>query len=166
MCLAAAGGKECVVMMKKHEIIGLFLLMIVSTLYSFSMPETPVDKIENDLKIVISVEGKYNQELTFDRVPTIEEVFKKLKVENVYGFDNKTVLATRTVFYIPEGENLISLNNASKEQLMTIKGIGDKTADKIIEYRQKQRFNMIEDIKNISGIGDKTYLRIRSLLCL
>ena len=125
-----------------------------------------IDKIENDLKIVISVEGKYNQERTFDRVPTIEEVFKKLKVENVYGFDNKTVLATRTVFYIPEGENLISLNNASKEQLMTIKGIGDKTADKIIEYRQKQRFNMIEDIKNISGIGDKTYLRIRSLLCL
>ena len=49
---------------------------------------------------------------------------------------------------------------------MIIKGIGDKTADKIIEYRQKQRFNMIEDIKNISGIGDKTYLRIRSLLCL
>ena len=48
MCLAAAGGKECVVMMKKHEIIGLFLLMIVSTLYSFSMPETTVDKIEND----------------------------------------------------------------------------------------------------------------------
>ena len=43
--------------MKKHEIIGLFLLMIVSTLYSFSMPETTVDKIENDLKIVISVEG-------------------------------------------------------------------------------------------------------------
>ncbi|EDS75052.1 hypothetical protein NQ543_07410 [Thomasclavelia spiroformis DSM 1552] len=86
-------------MMKKHEIIGLFLLMIVSTFYSLSMPETTVDKIENDLKIVISVEGKYNQELTFDRVPTIEEVFKKLKVENVYGFDNKTVLATRTVFY-------------------------------------------------------------------
>ena len=34
--------------MKKHEIIGLFLLMIVSTFYSLSMPETTVDKIEND----------------------------------------------------------------------------------------------------------------------
>ena len=67
--------------------------MIVSTLYSFSMPETTVDKIENDLKIVIS--GKYNQELTFDRVPTIEEVFKKLKVENVYGFDNKGAVTNK-----------------------------------------------------------------------
>lgn len=66
---------------EKHEIIGLFLLMIVSTLYSFSMPETTVDKIENDLKIVISVEGKYNQELTFDRVPTIEEVFKNSRLK-------------------------------------------------------------------------------------
>ena len=73
---------------------------------------------------------------------------------------------TRTVFYIPEGTNLISLNNATKEQLMTIKGIGDKTADKIIEYRQKTPFCTIEDITNISGIGEKTYLRIRSLLCL
>lgn len=73
---------------------------------------------------------------------------------------------TRTVFYIPEGTNLISLNNATKEQLMTIKGIGDKTADKIIEYRQKTPLYNLEDITNISGIGEKTYLRIRSLLCL
>ena len=49
---------------------------------------------------------------------------------------------------------------------MTIKGIRDKTADKIIEYRQKTPFCTIEDITNISGIGEKTYLRIRSLLCL
>ena len=83
------------------------------------------------------IEGKYNQTLTFDQRSTIEAVFKQLNVENIYGFDEKTVLMTRTVFYIPEGTNLISLNNATKEQLMTIKGIGDKTADKIIEYRQK-----------------------------
>ena len=63
-------------------------------------------------------------------------------------------------------KNLISLNHASKEQLMTIKGIGPKTADKIIDYRNEHPFATIEEIKEVSGIGEKTYLRIRELLCL
>lgn len=152
--------------MKKHEVIVLLLLLISSTIYSFILPDSDVEQIKNDPKIKIVVEGKYNQTLTFDQAPTIEAVLRKLKIENIYGFDDKTVLPTRTVFYLPEGENLISLNNATKEQLMTIKGIGPKTADKIIEYRQKTPFCTIEDITKVSGIGDKTYLRIRGLLCL
>ncbi|WP_270372522.1 ComEA family DNA-binding protein [Thomasclavelia ramosa] len=60
----------------------------------------------------------------------------------------------------------MSLNHASKEQLMTIKGIGPKTADKIIDYRNEHPFATIEEIKEVSGIGEKTYLRIRELLCL
>ncbi|MCI9131952.1 ComEA family DNA-binding protein [Thomasclavelia cocleata] len=152
--------------MKKHEIIGLFVLMIISTIYSLSLPEAEVKQITSNPQIKIVVEGKYNQTLTFDKAPTVEAVFKQLNIKNIYGFDDKTVLPTRTVFYIPEGENLISLNKATKEQLMTIKGIGVKTADKIIEYRQKTPFCTIEDITKISGIGQKTYLRIRGLLCL
>ena len=152
--------------MKKHEIIGLFVLMIISTIYSLSLPETEVKQITSNPQIKIVVEGKYNQTLTFDKAPTVEAVFKQLNIKNIYGFDDKTVLPTRTVFYIPEGENLISLNKATKEQLMTIKGIGVKTADKIIEYRQKTPFCTIEDITKISVIGQKTYLRIRGLLCL
>ena len=152
--------------MKKHEVIGLLLLMIVSTIYSLSLPESEVKQITSDPQIKTIVEGKYNQTLTFDKAPTIEAVFKKLDIKNIYGFDNKTVLPARTVFFIPEGDNLISLNKATKEQLMMIKGIGPKTADKIIEYRQKTPFCTIEDITKISGIGQKTYLRIRGLLCL
>lgn len=138
--------------MKKHEIIGLFVLMIISTIYSLSLPEAEVKQITSNPQIKIVVEGKYNQTLTFDKAPTVEAVFKQLNIKNIYGFDDKTVLPTRTVFYIPEGENLISLNKATKEQLMTIKGIGVKTADKIIEYRQKTPFCTIEDITKISGI--------------
>lgn len=152
--------------MKKHEVIVLLILMIISTIYSLSLPETEVKQVINDPQIKIIVEGKYNQTLTFNKAPTIEDVFKQLDIKNVYGFDDKTVLSTRTVFYIPEGEDLISLNKATKDQLMSIKGIGPKTAEKIIEHRQKTPFCTIEDITKVSGIGQKRYLKIRGLLCL
>lgn len=152
--------------MKKFEIIGLLIILFISTIYSFVLPKENLDKIEPQPEIKIIVEGKYNKTLTFTKSPTIKDVFDELKIDNIYGFNQKTVLDSQTVFYIPENNNLISLNNATKEQLMTIKGIGTKTADKIINYRNENTFTTIEDIKNVSGIGEKTYLRIRELLCL
>ena len=47
-----------------------------------------------------------------------------------------------------------------------LQGVGEKTALKIIDYRQQHPFETIEDIMNISGIGEKTYLRLREHLCL
>ena len=107
---------------------------------------------------------KYNETLVFNSSPTIEDVFKALNTD-VFMDLIKTVLDSQTVF-ISTIKNLISLNHASKEQLMTIKGIGPKTADKIIDYRNEHPFATIEEIKEVSGIGEKTYLRIRELLCL
>ncbi|QKF86462.1 competence protein, ComEA family [Campylobacter blaseri] len=51
----------------------------------------------------------------------------------------------------------ININTASKEELMSIKGVGEKTAEYIIDYRKDKKFEKIEDIKNIKGIGDKKF---------
>ena len=60
----------------------------------------------------------------------------------------------------------ISLNTATQEQLMTLSGIGEKTALKIIEYRNTQKFNSIEDIKNVSGIGDSIFEKIKDFITI
>lgn len=61
----------------------------------------------------------------------------------------------------------INLNTASKEQLMTLSGIGDKRADDIIAYRQENGgFKRLEDLQNVSGIGEKTYAQLASQLAI
>lgn len=58
--------------------------------------------------------------------------------------------------------NLININTASLEELIKIPGIGEKKAQDIIDYRnQNGSFNTIEDIKNISGIGDSLFDKIK-----
>ena len=57
---------------------------------------------------------------------------------------------------------LININTASKDQLMEITGIGEVTADKIIEYRKNNRFKSIEDIMNVSGIGNAKFESMKS----
>lgn len=61
----------------------------------------------------------------------------------------------------------INLNSASKEQLTTITGIGDKKADLILQYRQEHgQFKSVDDLKNINGFGDKTVDKLRDQLAV
>ena len=55
----------------------------------------------------------------------------------------------------------VNINNATLEELMTLTGIGESKAKNIIAYREKEKFKTIEDIKNISGIGDALFEKIK-----
>lgn len=56
----------------------------------------------------------------------------------------------------------INLNTATSEELQTISGIGAKRAEDIIAYRESHGgFQSVDDLKNVSGIGDKTLDKIR-----
>ena len=60
----------------------------------------------------------------------------------------------------------ININTAPKEDLMLLETIGEKTADAIIEYRTTHPFKTTRDIMKIKGIGEKTYEKIKDKICV
>lgn len=61
-----------------------------------------------------------------------------------------------------DAPKLISINTATKEELMQLTGIGEAKALDIIKYREENGpFQSIEDIKNVSGIGDSLFAKIK-----
>jgi len=61
----------------------------------------------------------------------------------------------------------INLNAATLDQLETLPGIGRKTAERIIEYRTKSGgFKRIEDLMNVKGIGEKSFLKLKPLVAV
>ena len=59
----------------------------------------------------------------------------------------------------------VNINTADKTALMSLPSIGEKTAQKIIDYRENVgKFNIKEDLKNVSGIGDKKYSQLEEFI--
>lgn len=59
----------------------------------------------------------------------------------------------------------VNLNSASVAQLQTLPGIGASTAQRIIEYRQKNgSFKKIEELMNVKGIGEKSFLKLKPMI--
>lgn len=59
----------------------------------------------------------------------------------------------------------VNLNSATPAQLETLPGIGAAAAKRIVEYRQKNgAFKKIEELMNVKGIGEKSFLKLKPLI--
>ncbi len=68
---------------------------------------------------------------------------------------------------ISEENQLVNINTASETELTTLNGIGDATAKKIIDYREKNgKFDTIEDIMEVPGIGESKFNNIKESICV
>ncbi len=62
---------------------------------------------------------------------------------------------------------LVNINSASLSELMTLPGIGEIRAQAIVDYRLEHGlFTATSEIMNVSGIGEKTYEKLREKICV
>jgi competence protein ComEA len=61
--------------------------------------------------------------------------------------------------------NVVNINTASAKDLEVLPGVGQKTAARIIEYREKNGpFKKVEELMNVGGIGEKSFLKLKPQL--
>ena len=66
---------------------------------------------------------------------------------------------------VPGKAALLNINTANEEQLTALKGIGPAKAKAITQYRQEHGpFKTVDDLKHVSGIGDKTLAALRPFI--
>lgn len=61
-------------------------------------------------------------------------------------------------------ESKININTCTEAELITLPGIGEVTAKKILDYREGNLFKIIDDIKNVSGIGEKKFEAMEEMI--
>lgn len=134
-------------------------------------------KVVDEMNIIIYSKSEVKKAREgVDKEKEVVEVIKEIEVEKecicpkvdvTCSYKNDAVISTNNDTIITENkkeEKLININTASKEELMTITGVGESKANNIIEYRSKNKFSKIEDIKNVSGIGDSVFEKIKEYI--
>ena len=121
-------------------------------------------KIEDEMVIIIY--SNYEIE-NFKRTKEVEEsLLKQCSKKDSNSLKNDACIETDSK-ETKTTNGQISLNNATKEELMTLTGIGEAKADDIISYRNSNGgFKNIEEIKNIKGIGDSIFDKIKDRITI
>lgn len=98
---------------------------------------------------------------------------QKINIPNVNSVDTNSYITENIGENIiieditSSSTNLVNINTATQTELETLTGIGPSTALKIIKYREENgKFKTIEDIKNVSGIGDSKFEAIKDEICV
>ena len=130
--------------------------------------ELVVEEIIVELKGAVKIPGLYSTYkgvLLFELINQAGGLLNSADLSNinlVQSINNNTSIEIPYVSNNSETIKKININTASLSELMTLKGIGESKAKSIIEYRTSNGlFKSIEDIKNISGIGEALYNKIK-----
>lgn len=157
--------------MKKY----FFLLLVLygGSYYLFSFPIQSISELIPEW-IQVEVKGAVNNPGIFE-VPyqsTYSQVLSYIKLwesADLSSINLQSVVYHKDVIVIPEQSipKKVSINTASLEELMLLPGIGEATATNIILYRESNgSFQRLEDLMNVSGIGNQKFEKLKDLICL
>lgn len=121
-------------------------------------------KIEDEMVIIIYTKEEVSN---FTKTKEIEQE-KSNSCQNSTNVKNNACITSENIIVSNNNSTntntstKVSLNNATLEELLTLSGIGESKANLIINYRNENGgFKTIDEIKNVKGIGDKLFEKIK-----
>ena len=121
---------------------------------SVDMPAVEIIEAEDK---AVTAEDKLAETVNTDDTIIVTEEVSAEAVEDT---------SASTAIVEEQASGLININTADAAELMKLKGVGEKTAEKIIEYRAQTPFEKPEDIMNVKGIGEKKFEDIKDHICV
>ena len=121
-------------------------------------------KLKDEMVIIVY---SYYEVKNFKQTKKIEQAVEENCVNGYENVKNDACIMDNISNDNSKQNSIISINTATKEQLQTLPGVGEAKAQSIIEYRNKNGlFAKIEDIKNVSGIGEALFEKIKNNITL
>lgn len=129
---------------------------------SGSVKRAGVYQLEKDKRIIDAIEkaGGLLEEADSDALNLAEKIKDGMKIYVPKKGEQPSASANL------KSQSYIDLNLADKEELMTLPGVGEKTADKIIAYREAQPFEKVDDLLKVSGFGKKKMEALKGLIAV
>ena len=145
-----------------------------------------LEKLQKD-KIGVYIDGEVRNPgyIQIPKGSTLEYAISKAKgitkdadiqninVKRVLKNQEKIIVPTINEDEIEENSSIninigdkININTANIEELTQLQGIGEKTAEKIIEYREGNNFDSIDEIMQVKGIGEGKFAKIKEEICV
>lgn len=121
---------------------------------------------QSRVKDVVELAGGFSPEANHLTVNLAEKVRDQMVIY-VGGDDDPSLIQGPSEVSAEANSLVVNINLAGKEELMQLNSIGSVKADSIIQYREENGlFEKIEDLKNVSGIGDKTFENLKDNLTI